>query len=65
MTQKAKVVRTDPELWDACKAEAIAKTGKFSARAMQQAVLLYIKAGGGYIGQKSKDNSLSVWNETQ
>ena len=57
---KAKsVTRADPELWEVCKKEAIEKTGKFSARAMQQAVILYKKRGGNYVGLKSVTNSLS------
>ena len=62
---KVKVIRTEPELWEECKKEAIEKTGKFSARAMQQAVLLYKSRGGDYFGQKSTENSLSKWEENQ
>lgn len=65
MPSKPKVIRTNPELWEACKKEAVEKLGKFSARAMQQAVLLYKQKGGGYLGQKSEDNSLIKWNEEQ
>ena len=36
---------------------------KFSARAMQLAVKLYKERGGGYIGEKSPDNSLTKWTE--
>jgi hypothetical protein len=62
MSKSAK--RTDPELWEACKEEAVHKMGdKFSARAMQYAVKLYKERGGGYIGEKSPDNSLTKWTE--
>lgn len=61
-TSKAKgVMRLDPELWEACKLEAVEKMGKFSARAMQQAVVLYKKRGGRYAGEKSEGNSLVKW----
>ena len=39
--------------------------GKFSARAMQRAVVLYKERGGGYVGIKSKANPLVVWNKIQ
>ncbi len=57
--------RTNPELWEACKKEAVFKMGKFSARAMQHAVTLYKKRGGAYVGKKSKGNSLIQWNKAQ
>ena len=53
MSTRSKVFRTDPELWEACKKEALEKTRKFSARAMQQAVLVYKQRGGGYLEKKS------------
>lgn len=59
------VLRTDPELWEKCKHEAVEKLGKFSARAMQHAVVLYKERGGGYIGEKSPENTLVKWNKTQ
>ena len=65
MPIRSKVIRTEPELWEACKREALEKTGKFSARAMQQAVLMYKQRGGGYFGEKSPQNSLSKWEEGQ
>lgn len=37
--------------------------GKHSARAMQLAVQLYKKSGGGYSGKKSSSNSLSKWTK--
>lgn len=61
MAKKQPVVRTDTKLWELCKEEVLRKTGKFSARAMQQAVILYKKRGGGYVGEKSPQNSLSQW----
>ena len=57
-----KTVRTNPALWEACKQEALTKMGKFSARAMQHAVLLYKQRGGGYEGTKSAQNSLVKWS---
>lgn len=61
--KKPKPIRTDPELWEACKDEALKKLGKFSARAMQHAVILYKARGGGYLGEKAPDNALSVWQK--
>lgn len=48
-----------------CKKEAVEKLGKFSARAMQQAVVLYKSRGGGYIGGKSVSNSLISWQKEE
>ncbi|NBV76750.1 hypothetical protein EBR66_01130 [bacterium] len=62
---QAKVIRTNPKLWEACKKEVLEKVGKFSARAMQQAVVLYKKRGGEYTSTKSSDNSLVKWNKKQ
>lgn len=61
MTKIAK--RTDPALWELCKAEALNKMGKFSARAMQYAVKLYKERGGEYVGGKTSDNSLVKWTK--
>jgi len=63
-TQNA-VVRDNEQLWQSCKQEAVEKMGKFSARAMQHAVYLYKTRGGGYVGQKSPDNSLVKWSKNQ
>jgi hypothetical protein len=63
MTQK--VTRTDEELWARCKQEAVESMGKFSARAMQRAVVLYKERGGGYVGTKSASNPLVEWNHKQ
>ncbi len=62
---KTKVIRTNPELWEACKRGAVEKLGKFSARAMQQAVILYKQKGGEYLGEKSDENALIKWNKEQ
>jgi len=56
--------KTNPSLWESSKKKAIAKMGgKHSARAMQLAVKLYKKAGGGYKGAKKASNSLSKWSK--
>lgn len=55
--------RNNEPLWNQCKNEALEKMGKFSARAMQYAVKLYKERGGGYIGAKSKENSLVKWTK--
>jgi hypothetical protein len=39
--------------------------GKFSARAMQRAVVLYKERRGGYVGVKSKSNPLVKWSKAQ
>lgn len=62
-TTKVVAKRIDASLWEYCKAEAVSKMGKFSARAMQYAVSLYKKRGGRYEGKKSKDNSLVKWTK--
>jgi hypothetical protein len=55
--------KTNPELWERSKAKAKARMGgKHSARAMQLAVSLYKKAGGGYSGAK-KETGLSKWTQ--
>ena len=56
--------KTKPALWARAKAQAKAKMGgKHSARAMQLAVKIYKKAGGGYRGAKSSSNKLSKWSK--
>jgi hypothetical protein len=55
--------RNNEALWEYCKKEAVAKMGKFSARAMQYAVKLYKERGGGYVGVKSPQNSLVKWTK--
>ena len=62
--KKLPVTRTDPELWEDCKIEAVEKMGgKFSARAMQYAVKLYKDRGGEYVGEKDPKNSLKQWTD--
>jgi hypothetical protein len=65
MATSPKPVRTNPALWEACKEEAVKSMGKFSARAMQRAVVLYKEQGGGYVGEKSAKNSLVAWNKKE
>lgn len=56
--------KTKPALWDKAKAEAKSRMGgKHSARAMQLAVKIYKKKGGGYSGAKSSSNKLSKWSK--
>lgn len=56
--------KTNPSLWESSKKKAIARMGgKHSARAMQLAVKLYKKSGGGYKGAKKASNSLSKWSK--
>lgn len=55
--------RNNEPLWEYCKNEAVEKMGKFSARAMQYAVKLYKERGGGYIGEKTDENSLVKWTK--
>lgn len=59
----SKTLRDNEPLWELCKQEAVTKMGKFSARAMQYAVSLYKKRGGGYMGTKSAANSLVRWTK--
>jgi hypothetical protein len=56
--------RTNPVLWEKSKKEAIDKMGGvFSARAMQLAGKIYRDKGGGYAGEKTKDQkSLTKWS---
>lgn len=60
---KSTAKRTNEPLWEHCKLEAVHKMGRFSARAMQYAVTLYKKHGGGYIGAKTAQNSLVKWTK--
>ena len=55
--------RTDPLLWEQSKKQAIKKMGGlFSARAMQLAGKIYREKGGGYYGEKTKEQkSLTKW----
>lgn len=57
--------KTDPALWERAKEKARQRMGgKHSARAMQLAVQLYKKDGGGYRGKKpGRENSLEKWQQ--
>ena len=58
--------KTNPKLWEAAKAEAKRRLGgRHSARAMQMAVQIYKKKGGGYRGSKpsAKSNKLKRWTK--
>ena len=60
--------KTNPSKWKAvvAKVKASAKggdPGEWSARKAQLAVQEYKKSGGGYVGPKSSDNSLSKWTD--
>ena len=57
--------RTDPELWEESKKEAILKmNGIFSARAMQLAGKIYRKKGGKYCDSKTKaQKDLTAWTK--
>jgi len=60
--------RTDPKLWEQVKAEVRAgdrggRPGQWSARKAQMSVQLYKARGGGYLGPKDPDNSLTRWTE--
>ena len=59
-------IRTDETLWRKIVQKVKAgvsggKAGQWSARKAQIAVALYKEAGGGYVGEKSADNSLAKW----
>lgn len=61
-------VKTNPALWERIVKRVKAGSkggdrGEWSARKAQLAVALYKKAGGGYRGKKSADNSLSKWSK--
>ena len=61
-------VKTNPALWEKIVKRVKAGSkggdrGEWSARKAQLAVALYKKAGGGYRGKKSADNSLSKWSK--
>jgi hypothetical protein len=58
--------RTDETLWRKIVTKVKAgdkggEAGQWSARKAQIAVALYKQAGGGYVGEKSADNSLAKW----
>jgi hypothetical protein len=59
--------RTNPSIWERIKDKVMemqgygTKAGQWSARKAQYAVKLYKQEGGGYKGEKDKNNSLSKW----
>jgi hypothetical protein len=56
--------KTNPAAWERAKSQAKAKMGgEHSARAMQLAVSIYKKNGGGYSGAKTSSNKLSKWTK--
>jgi len=60
--------KTNPSKWKAVVAKVKASTkggdpGEWSARKSQLAVQEYKASGGGYVGKKSSDNSLSKWTD--
>ena len=62
--------KSNPTLWKQVVASVKAGTkggnaGQWSARKAQIAVARYKKAGGGYKGAKSSDNSLSKWTKEE
>lgn len=62
--------RTKPQLWEKIKKEVTAsdkggRAGQWSARKAQIAVAKYKSAGGGYVGQKTKDNALEKWTREE
>ena len=59
-------VKTDPAKWKRIVSQVKASgkggsPGQWSARKAQLATQKYQKAGGGYKGPKSADNSLAKW----
>ena len=62
--------KSKPTLWKNIVARVKAgskggNAGQWSARKAQLAVALYKKSGGGYVGGKSKSNSLSKWTKQE
>lgn len=62
--------KDDPKLWEKVKKKVTAGAkggdrGEWSARKAQLAVAEYKKKGGGYVGEKSSDNSLSEWTHEE
>jgi hypothetical protein len=60
--------KTNPAKWKAVVASVKAGTkggdpGEWSARKAQLATQKYKASGGGYVGPKSSDNSLSKWTD--
>ena len=64
--QKGIATKSNPSLWSRCKSEAKSRMGgKHSARAMQLALKLYKKRGGGFKGKKpsAKTNKMKKWTK--
>jgi hypothetical protein len=66
MTETAE--KSDPKLWEKVKAKVTkgsrgGKPGQWSARKAQLATHEYQAAGGGYVGEKARDNSLQQWTD--
>ena len=64
----ASAEKTDPSKWKRVVASVKAGTkggdpGEWSARKAQLATAKYKASGGGYVGPKSSDNSLSKWTD--
>jgi hypothetical protein len=64
----ASAEKTDPGKWKRVVASVKAGTkggdpGEWSARKAQLATAKYKASGGGYVGPKSSDNSLSKWTD--
>jgi len=64
----SEVRRTNPERWKAIVSRFKASSkggapGQWSARKAQLATQAYQSSGGGYVGPKSSDNSLSKWTK--
>jgi hypothetical protein len=62
--------KDDPALWARVKGEVTegdkgGRPGQWSARKAQLATQEYKSRGGGYVGQKAKDNSLGQWTEEE
>lgn len=60
--------KTNPSLWGKVVSEVKSSSkggdaGEWSARKAQLAVQKYKSSGGGYVGPKSSDNSLSKWSD--
>jgi hypothetical protein len=60
--------KTNPSLWGKVVSEVKSSSkggdaGEWSARKAQLAVQKYKASGGGYVGPKSSDNSLSKWTD--
>jgi len=65
-----RATRANPRLWERIKDEVTAsdkggRPGQWSARKAQIAVAKYKKAGGKYVGPKSRDNSLTKWTKEE